>query len=129
MSFLCRFLTYKLLPDTAIVVTVPFEFAFQAVAFPVDALMAAIPFRGWPPIVVKVPAVNRIKGFGEVLYKPEGATGTGVFLYAAQNIENTETEFEESGKKKKKNKVSTAGGPTFIERVWTGMKRFVFDID
>ena len=78
---------------------------------------------------VKVAAVNRIKGFGEVLYKPEGATGTGVFLYAAQNIENTETEFEESGKKKKKNKVSTAGGPTFIERVWTGMKRFVFDIE
>lgn len=77
---------------------------------------------------VKVATVNKIKGFGEIMYKPEGATGTGVFLYAVQNIATTDSETENS-EKKKKNKKSTSSGPSFIERVWTGMKRFVFDID
>jgi cell division protein FtsA len=80
---------------------------------------------------VKVAVVNKVKGFGDMLYKPEGATGAGILIYAIQNIESTENIIEESEKKKKKNKnkTSTNNGPSFIERVWTGMKRFVFDID
>lgn len=78
---------------------------------------------------VRVTAVNKIKGFGEMLYRPEGATGTGVFLYAVQNLENSPMEYEEKSKKKKKEKKSTVSGPNFMERVWNGMKRFVFDID
>lgn len=78
---------------------------------------------------VRVTAVNKIKGFGEMLYRPEGATGTGVFLYAAQNLENSPMEYEEKSKKKKKEKKITVSGPNFMERVWNGMKRFVFDID
>lgn len=78
---------------------------------------------------VRVTAVNKIKGFGEMLYRPEGATGTGVFLYAAQNLENSPMEYEEKSKKKKKEKKITVSGSNFMERVWNGMKRFVFDID
>lgn len=81
---------------------------------------------------VKVAHINRVKGFGDVLYRPEGATGIGVFLYAMNNMENSaESEDKTKIKKKKKEKREKTGisGITFMEKVWNGMKRFVFDID